>query len=141
MEEISDIKTAVSEAVTNAVIHGYEEKGGIISDVYKRQAQVRIYQEITKRGGALPHPRPLPHPDEYPFFHPAHLHLTYPHLPRYLRLRLVLIITHPYQDCLLYTSTTSSHVIISVRSFSVSTTAIFCDSSVPDIFSTLCSFR
>ena len=31
VEEISDIKTAVSEAVTNAVIHGYEEKGGIIS--------------------------------------------------------------------------------------------------------------
>ena len=30
MEEISDIKTAVSEAVTNAVIHAYEEKGGRI---------------------------------------------------------------------------------------------------------------
>ena len=25
VEEISDIKTAVSEAVTNAIIHGYEE--------------------------------------------------------------------------------------------------------------------
>lgn len=30
LEEISDIKTAVSEAVTNAIIHGYEEKEGII---------------------------------------------------------------------------------------------------------------
>lgn len=30
MEEISDVKTAVSEAVTNAVIHAYEEKGGRI---------------------------------------------------------------------------------------------------------------
>ena len=30
LEELSDIKTAVSEAVTNAVIHGYEEKDGII---------------------------------------------------------------------------------------------------------------
>ena len=30
MEEISDVKTAVSEAVTNAVIHAYEEKGGKI---------------------------------------------------------------------------------------------------------------
>lgn len=30
LEEISDIKTAVSEAVTNCVIHGYEEKDGII---------------------------------------------------------------------------------------------------------------
>ena len=30
IEEISDIKTAVSEAVTNAIIHGYEEKDGIV---------------------------------------------------------------------------------------------------------------
>ncbi|AUS08587.1 anti-sigma F factor [Laceyella sacchari] len=27
VEELTDIKTVVSEAVTNAVIHGYEEKG------------------------------------------------------------------------------------------------------------------
>ncbi|NLK97196.1 anti-sigma F factor [Defluviitalea saccharophila] len=31
VEEISDIKTAVSEAVTNAVIHGYENQEGIIT--------------------------------------------------------------------------------------------------------------
>ena len=30
LEEISDIKTAVSEAVTNSIIHGYEEKDGIV---------------------------------------------------------------------------------------------------------------
>ena len=30
IEEISDIKTAVSEAVTNCVIHGYDGKDGII---------------------------------------------------------------------------------------------------------------
>ena len=30
IEEISDIKTAVSEAVTNCIIHGYEDKEGII---------------------------------------------------------------------------------------------------------------
>lgn len=30
LEEIDDVKTAVSEAVTNAVIHGYEEQGGCI---------------------------------------------------------------------------------------------------------------
>lgn len=30
LEEINDIKTAVSEAVTNSVIHGYDEKGGRI---------------------------------------------------------------------------------------------------------------
>ena len=30
MEEIDDVKTAVSEAVTNAVIHGDQGKDGII---------------------------------------------------------------------------------------------------------------
>ena len=30
LEEIEDVKTAVSEAVTNSIIHGYEEKGGKI---------------------------------------------------------------------------------------------------------------
>ena len=30
IEEITDVKTAVSEAVTNAIIHGYENKGGIV---------------------------------------------------------------------------------------------------------------
>lgn len=31
LEEISDIKTAVSEAVTNAIIHAYEDRVGLIS--------------------------------------------------------------------------------------------------------------
>ena len=30
IEELSDIRTAVSEAVTNAIIHGYEQKSGTI---------------------------------------------------------------------------------------------------------------
>ena len=30
LEEINDVKTAVSEAVTNSVIHGYDNRGGII---------------------------------------------------------------------------------------------------------------
>lgn len=30
LEQLQDVKTAVSEAVTNAVIHGYQEKGGRI---------------------------------------------------------------------------------------------------------------
>ena len=30
IEEVADIKTAVSEAVTNCIIHAYEEKEGII---------------------------------------------------------------------------------------------------------------
>ena len=31
IEELADIKTAVSEAVTNAIIHGYENKSGIVT--------------------------------------------------------------------------------------------------------------
>ncbi len=30
LEEIADIKTAVSEAVTNSIIHGYDSKDGVI---------------------------------------------------------------------------------------------------------------
>lgn len=30
LEEINDVKTAVSEAVTNSIIHGYGEKGGVV---------------------------------------------------------------------------------------------------------------
>jgi len=30
LEEINDLKTAVSEAVTNAVVHAYREEGGVI---------------------------------------------------------------------------------------------------------------
>ncbi len=30
VEELADIKTAISEAVTNAIVHGYEEKEGIV---------------------------------------------------------------------------------------------------------------
>lgn len=31
IEELTDVKTAVSEAVTNSIIHGYENKGGLIT--------------------------------------------------------------------------------------------------------------
>ena len=31
IEELADIKTAVSEAVTNSIVHGYEDKIGIIN--------------------------------------------------------------------------------------------------------------
>jgi len=30
LSEVNDIKTAVSEAVTNSIVHGYEDKGGKI---------------------------------------------------------------------------------------------------------------
>lgn len=45
LEELDDVKTAVSEAVTNAVIHGYGGKEGIIvleSEIEDRQLLVRV---------------------------------------------------------------------------------------------------
>lgn len=39
LEEINDIKTAVSEAVTNAIVHGYPE------DIGKISMKCRIYSE------------------------------------------------------------------------------------------------
>ena len=35
IDEVSDIKTAVSEAVTNSIIHGYEDEEGIVRIVAK----------------------------------------------------------------------------------------------------------
>ncbi|TCK92443.1 stage II sporulation protein AB (anti-sigma F factor) [Natranaerovirga hydrolytica] len=52
LEEISDIKTAVSEAVTNAIIHGYENKEGkvhIIARLYEEE----IYIEIEDKGKGI----------------------------------------------------------------------------------------
>ena len=45
IEEISDIKTAVSEAVTNSIVHGYEDKLGIIKLICKikdREVTIQI---------------------------------------------------------------------------------------------------
>lgn len=39
IEEISDIKTAVSEAVTNSIIHGYENQEGNIHIICKIEGQ------------------------------------------------------------------------------------------------------
>lgn len=45
LEELADIKTAVSEAVTNAIIHGYENKLGIIEmkcRLYTNSVEIEI---------------------------------------------------------------------------------------------------
>lgn len=43
VDELEDVKTAVSEAVTNAIIHGYEEHGGkvVMNAVLKRESSDR----------------------------------------------------------------------------------------------------
>lgn len=52
LEEVSDVKTAVSEAVTNCIIHGYEKKQGLI----KIRSVVdgrKIYIEIRDYGKGI----------------------------------------------------------------------------------------
>ena len=49
LDEISDIKTAVSEAVTNAIIHAYEDRVGLITiTAYLEQNKLTV--EIKDEG-------------------------------------------------------------------------------------------
>ena len=52
IEELSDIKTAVSEAVTNCIIHGYENKQGIVK-IMARLKENEIIIEISDKGKGI----------------------------------------------------------------------------------------
>ena len=52
IEELADIKTAVSEAVTNCIIHGYEDTEGIVKVKAKLLDNV-IEIEITDNGKGI----------------------------------------------------------------------------------------
>ena len=52
IEEISDIKTAVSEAVTNSIIHGYEDTAGIIK-IHSVIQENSITIEISDKGKGI----------------------------------------------------------------------------------------
>ena len=52
ISEINEIKTAVSEAVTNAIIHGYENKDGTIELFCSYKGQ-RIYIEVADKGTGI----------------------------------------------------------------------------------------
>ena len=53
MEEISDVKIAVSEAVTNCIIHGYDGKGGKIHMLCGLKGR-KLYVEIYDKGAGIP---------------------------------------------------------------------------------------
>ena len=51
IEEITDVKTAVSEAVTNSIIHGYDNHEGIIKiEGYIKDEEVMIVIEDEGKG-------------------------------------------------------------------------------------------
>lgn len=52
IEELADIKTAVSEAVTNCIIHGYEDREGIIKIVGRIFANT-VEIEISDTGKGI----------------------------------------------------------------------------------------
>ena len=52
IEELADIKTAVSEAVTNAIIHGYEKKTGIVK-ISAWIVENKIIIEILDKGKGI----------------------------------------------------------------------------------------
>ena len=52
IEELADIKTAVSEAVTNAIIHGYEDKQGIVK-IKSKLKENQIIIEISDQGKGI----------------------------------------------------------------------------------------
>lgn len=52
ISEITDIKTAVSEAVTNAIIHGYENQEGFV-EVYCAYIDHTVYIEVADKGKGI----------------------------------------------------------------------------------------
>ncbi len=52
LEELSDIKTAVSEAVTNAIIHGYDEYHGKVH-MYCKITDNKVYIEVKDFGKGI----------------------------------------------------------------------------------------
>ena len=52
VEEVSDVKTAVSEAVTNCIIHGYESKEGTVK-IHARIFANSIQIEISDTGRGI----------------------------------------------------------------------------------------
>lgn len=56
MPEIADVKTAVSEAVTNAIVHGYEGTRGMVT-MRARIDGATLAIEITDRGKGIPNVR------------------------------------------------------------------------------------
>lgn len=52
ISEMTDIKTAVSEAVTNAIIHGYEKQEGQV-ELFCGYRKNKVYIEVADRGKGI----------------------------------------------------------------------------------------
>ncbi len=54
VEQIAAIKTAVSEAVTNAIVHGYRNTRGTIEMTLRLYSENRLYISIKDKGRGIP---------------------------------------------------------------------------------------
>ncbi|MBR4554966.1 MAG: anti-sigma F factor [Ruminococcus sp.] len=54
LDELSEIKTAVSEAVTNCIVHAYRDTVGIISMQVRILEGMRVYIRIRDKGCGIP---------------------------------------------------------------------------------------
>ena len=54
LEELGDIRTAVSEAVTNCIVHAYREKTGNIVIECRIYSQGRLVIRVRDRGCGIP---------------------------------------------------------------------------------------
>ena len=53
LEELADTKTAVSEAVTNAIIHGYGEEGGTV-ELWCARKEKEVFFHVKDTGKGIP---------------------------------------------------------------------------------------
>ncbi len=53
VQEISEIKTAVSEAVTNAIVHGYRSTVGTVELILRRYSDDTVYIAVKDKGSGI----------------------------------------------------------------------------------------
>ena len=54
VEELADLRTAVSEAVTNAIVHAYPDRLGAVTLGVKLYENGRVQVQIKDRGAGIP---------------------------------------------------------------------------------------
>lgn len=54
VEEIAAVKTAVSEAVTNAIVHGYRDGSGDVEMTMRLYSDGVLYIQVKDRGSGIP---------------------------------------------------------------------------------------
>ena len=54
VDELADLRTAVSEAVTNAIVHGYPDRLGVITLTVKLYENGKIQVQVKDKGQGIP---------------------------------------------------------------------------------------